>query len=341
MNSKLVSVIIPIYNAEKYLKQCLESIINQTYKNIEIILVDDGSNDDSYFIADAYAKKDVRIKVFHKTNSGVSSARNCGLEETNGDLALFVDADDWLELDAVEVLVGVLEDTDADIVWCDYILEVAQENKLEIIGDCKINHVEGKMELIKYMIGYPKIRENVWMGTSLWNKLFKMKIIKDNRITFQENVSVAEDMYFNFQYLLWCKCGSSISRKLYHYRQNEGSIMDIYRRKFDPFILELPRCWERAYRELKMIGNTISLDYEELLDFFASRTTYCFHSVLWRMVIANYRDPEFFSSAKMWINNNGKALFRDSLVSKKIKISISLFNFNSDIWCYIIKKFAK
>lgn len=104
MNNPLVSVVVPVYNVASYLEQCLDSVVNQTYKNLEIILVDDGSTDGSGAICDRYAEKDSRIQVIHKENGGLSSARNVGLERITGEWALFVDSDDWIELNTLELL---------------------------------------------------------------------------------------------------------------------------------------------------------------------------------------------------------------------------------------------
>ena len=113
--NNLISIIVPIYNVEKYLKKCIDSIINQTYKNLEIILVDDGSPDNCGKICDEYAKKDNRIKVIHKENGGVSSARNVGVENATGEYIGFVDSDDYIEKDMYEVLINNLKKENADI----------------------------------------------------------------------------------------------------------------------------------------------------------------------------------------------------------------------------------
>ena len=123
MQGSLLTVIVPIYKAESYLHRCLDSIINQTYKNLEVILVDDGSPDNCPAICDEYAKQDSRVKVIHQKNAGVSAARNAGLDATTGDYIAFVDSDDWLELDAYEILLRKISDEKKDIVAFGYIME--------------------------------------------------------------------------------------------------------------------------------------------------------------------------------------------------------------------------
>ena len=117
---KLISVIIPVYNVEKYLRRCIDSVINQTYKNLEIIIVDDGSTDNSSNICDEYTNKDSRVKVVHKENGGLSSARNVGIELAKGDLIAFVDSDDYIELEMYEKLKENMDKYDSDIAICQY-----------------------------------------------------------------------------------------------------------------------------------------------------------------------------------------------------------------------------
>ena len=128
---ELISVVVPVYNVEKYIDKCINSIINQTYKNLEIILVDDGSPDNCGKICDEYAKKDNRIKVTHKENGGVSSARNIGIKNATGDWLTFVDADDWIENNFVEQLLKIGNQENAEIVLCGY-NRVNRNNKCEV-----------------------------------------------------------------------------------------------------------------------------------------------------------------------------------------------------------------
>ena len=131
----LVSIIVPVYNVEAYLRRCLDSLINQTYQNLEIILVDDGSTDNSPAICDEYAAKDGRVRVFHKENGGVSSARNLGLDKMTGEWVSFVDSDDYLHLQFVEVFLSEAEKNEADIVACGFKMVYAMELLLEKIAD--------------------------------------------------------------------------------------------------------------------------------------------------------------------------------------------------------------
>ena len=127
-NELLVSVIIPVYNVSRYLPQCFESVISQTYRNLEIIVIDDGSTDDSGSICDQYAEKDDRIHVIHTDNRGLASARNLGLENVSGKYILFIDSDDWIEPQTIETFIGAALKTEADIVIARYCSEYMYNN---------------------------------------------------------------------------------------------------------------------------------------------------------------------------------------------------------------------
>ena len=120
MMNKLVSIIIPVYNVEKYLAECIESVLKQTYQNIEILLIDDGSPDNSGKICDEYEEKDSRVRVIHKENGGVSSARNVGLEQANGEYITFIDSDDFVSESYIEELYIALENGNSDLAFCKY-----------------------------------------------------------------------------------------------------------------------------------------------------------------------------------------------------------------------------
>ena len=120
MDEKLISVIVPVYNVERYLRQCIESITNQSYKNLQIILIDDGSKDNSGKICDEYAEKDKRVEVIHKENTGVSAARNTGLDNAKGEWITFVDADDWVEKNFCEILIKKATENESDCIACGY-----------------------------------------------------------------------------------------------------------------------------------------------------------------------------------------------------------------------------
>ena len=166
--SKLISVIVPVYNVEKYLEKCVSSIVNQTYKNLEIMLVDDGSTDSSGKMCDEFAKKDDRIKVIHKPNGGLSDARNSALKIAKGDYIGFVDSDDYIADDMFETLCDLMEDNNSDISIVSF-YEI-YNNKLIGVRDSKELENMTKLEAMKELLIDSKIQSYAW------NKLFKREL---------------------------------------------------------------------------------------------------------------------------------------------------------------------
>ena len=204
-----ISVIIPIYKVEKYLRQCLDSVVNQTYRDLEIILVDDGSPDNCGAICDEYAQNDDRIIVIHKANGGLSAARNDGMARATGDWISFVDSDDWCELDLYEKAVANAEATDPDIVMYSFYKGSARIAGVETgIHTFDKDFVTEDKEIIfdlqraafsrKYM---PYSKAQPWTNGFPWDKLYKASLIFDNRLAFAENVKAREDVIFNIIFI--------------------------------------------------------------------------------------------------------------------------------------------
>ena len=231
MKREFISVIVPVYNVEYYLKQCLDSIVNQTYRNLEIIVVDDGSTDSSGDICDEYAQIDARIKVIHKENGGLSSARNAGLDvcTSGGELIAFVDSDDWLELDMFEVLYTNLKEKNVDIACVGYYQ--CYMNKI-----VKGNFCKGKLYSGENLIS--EICEDGYYNLAVWNKLFKRSIF--DKIRFPENRY--EDAFIFFEILERVSKVYISQETKYFYRQRKDSIMN---KVFDDNVLD-----NITYREL-------------------------------------------------------------------------------------------
>ena len=210
----LISVIIPIYNVEQYLDECLNSVINQTYKKIEIILVDDGSTDNSGNICDEYKKKDNRIKVIHKANGGLSDARNVGIKLASGKYIQFIDSDDFIDNDMIEILYNLIKENDADISMCSNYILVGKKKKSDCSGK---KYIYNRIEALKEILLDQKVRSYAW------NKLIKRELL--NNIEFPKG-KVFED-------ILTIPKLFEISSKIifldvpkYYYRQREGSILN-------------------------------------------------------------------------------------------------------------------
>lgn len=212
---KLVSIIVPIYNVELYLKRCIDSLINQKYRNIEIILVDDGSPDNCPNICDGYAETDNRIKVIHKTNGGLSDARNAGLRTATGDLIAFVDSDDWVSSTYIEAMLNAMNDSGADIVECGFI-RTSGEIPISARGVQFSRKEYSSTEALQLLIKDHELHQIVW------NKLYTRSVIAD---TLFEVGKYNEDEFWTYQIMGRAQKIVKIDDILYYYYQNNASIM--------------------------------------------------------------------------------------------------------------------
>lgn len=210
-----VSVIVPIYNCEKYLNRCIDSIISQTYKNLDVILVDDGSTDNSNVICDQYASIDSRISVIHKINGGLSSARNAGIDKAKGDLICFVDSDDWISEDIIEHCVELMIKSNCDVV--DYQCYYTNEYKVISQNAIKTEILEGKEILRDYLyVGQFGIAP-----FSMCRKLYKLSLFDGIRCPIGR---INEDIATNYKILLKCDKIVKTNKIGYYYFQEGSSI---------------------------------------------------------------------------------------------------------------------
>lgn len=320
MEEPLISVIVPVYKVEAYLRRCLDSIVNQTYRNLEIILVDDGSPDHSGAICDAYAKRDRRIRVIHKVNGGVSSARNAGLEAASGEYIGWVDSDDWIENDMFEYLKNLAVTCQADVAQCGRYWE----NGDFVAKEYGSLHGPQTIDLLS------EITPAMWNGIAneVWCKLFKSDIIENLR--FREDFSVGEDIDFILHVLRKAERLAIGSEAKYHYCQrpeslyNAGGSLDILLRCRETFLnLEEEFAQEKDYlRFLKgeaiknrfMIcsriaanglahdhRNTIALVRDELRKDFSLRKEGVFslkEQIKWALIVFCW--PAYCLALRMW-----------------------------------------
>ncbi|MFT8532036.1 glycosyltransferase family 2 protein [Bifidobacterium aquikefiri] len=215
-NSSLISIIIPIYNSEKFINRCLNSVTKQTHKNLEIILVDDGSPDNSPEICDEWAQKDKRIMVIHKTNGGQASARNMGLDKCTGDLIGFVDHDDWISNDMYESMLNNLIEADADIAYtaAAHAYENGNISTKHIIPDTHLVLTSGE--------GFKYVNLPGYFGFAPWDKLIKREIIQNLR--FPESIPRGDDYGFTFETLDRANIIVYDSSPKYFYMQSRESL---------------------------------------------------------------------------------------------------------------------
>ncbi len=222
--NKLVSIIVPAYNVENFIGQCIKSILNQSYRNYEIFVVDDGSYDCTGNIIEEFDGEDKRIHACKQPNKGVSAARNYALEQINGDYCLFVDSDDYLEPDALEKLVSAMESNRADWVNCQYKRVDENGNSLE-----NYDFIKGFIDLSKEKDRLTFIRDTLMdykVGYEIWDKLYRTDIIKKNNLRFDENCHIGEDLEFNICYAMAAKSIICIEDRCYNYRIRSNSAMD-------------------------------------------------------------------------------------------------------------------
>ncbi len=219
-NQALVSVIIPVYNVEQYLRECVDSVINQTYKNFEIILVDDGSTDSSGEICDEYVEKDERISAIHQKNAGPSKTRNTGLENATGKYIYFLDSDDYIESNALELLVSTAESSDADLVFFD--AHSFSDDGSDVHQGYTVKGTykpESGYEVLT------KLHDNKDYHCAIYLLFIKHQLLTDNKIRFLESAYCSEDMLFTYQ--VYCSSEKAVQCKstLYHRRYRSGSIV--------------------------------------------------------------------------------------------------------------------
>lgn len=216
MANPLISIITPVYNSEEYLDECIESVLNQTYNNIELILINDGSTDHSLEVCQKWAQKDSRIVLINKKNEGAAIARNRGLDLANGELIGFVDHDDVIDKDMYQIMYDAMEEKNTDIVMCNsYSLIDGEKRKRSYLGYEEFE--AGSNELIKRMLSFEKI-----ICSSVWSKLYRKDVIGKTR--FHENITLGDDYYFNGHIYPRVENFFYCNEALYYYRIREGSL---------------------------------------------------------------------------------------------------------------------
>ncbi|MBR6477920.1 MAG: glycosyltransferase family 2 protein, partial [Lachnospiraceae bacterium] len=226
----MISVIVPVYNVEPYLRNCLDSITGQTYKDIEILIIDDGSKDQSGAICDEYAGKDERISVFHTENKGLSAARNLGIEHAKGEWITFVDSDDWVDPDMLERALSAAEKENLDLVFWGYVREYGDhsaEKRLIWVQTDKYDEKQVREKLFRRLFGImgKELARPEYSSSfnTAWGKLYRSGIIKENGIRFVDTALIgSEDILFNVYAVAYVQSAIYLDRCMYHYRKNNA-----------------------------------------------------------------------------------------------------------------------
>lgn len=303
-----VSVIIPVYNVEEYLEECLDSVINQTFKDIEIICINDGSTDSSLNILNNYAKKDTRMKIYSQKNQGQGSARNFGLNESSGDYVYFVDSDDCIELNTIEELYNNISSNNSDIV----VSKIARfnDNSEEIDYSMPGFDFENQFDNVdfsNFTFNYRDIKQYVLNRSfAPWMKLYKRKFLTDNNIYFIEDLAF-EDVLFHVESFLKADSISFSPNFFYFYRNNPNSTMNTSEKGFD--IFEIIDCVEKYLYE-----NGFMEEFKE--EFVLFKVTQILNYIL------STKSEDYFQKAKIeflkidltYINKNDYLVSRVKLV---------------------------
>ena len=320
----LISVIVPVYNVEKYLPDCIDSILAQTYQNLEIILIDDGSPDNCGKICDGYAEKDSRIKVIHKENGGVSSARNAGLDAASGEYVGFVDSDDIIAPTMYEELYGELLRTDSDVSICK-MRRVRSDLDCTPASNENIKRIEmTREEAISEMI---IIRA---FSGSLCNKLFKAELVQDMRL--DESIAAAEDLLFATQIILNAKKVIFFSKELYYYFVRQGSATRI------------------SFSEKHLVTYDVCLKIIELLQeagvaesikkYTDASVIVCNVALLRRLKRDKSLQKKYAATfRKNMMPYLNKASF--SVLTRSIKINVIMLLFGTRLYYFLLKIFGK
>lgn len=314
MKNDLISIIVPVYNVEKYIKKCLNSLIKQTYKNIEIIIVNDGSSDNSLSICQKFAEEDKRIKIITQENKGLSGARNTGLSLAKGKYISFIDSDDYVSNNYIEKMYLAIKSSNADICCCDFWYVSEDDNKWTFKN--KKNKIFTKEEALI----------DIFTGTQnteimVWNKLYKTNLFFDNDIKFDLG-KTNEDNFI--MYKLYDKASKIvlIKDKLYYYLQRNDSIMGTFNSKrFD--ILE---ALDQTKTYFNNQYNQELVCYEFLIRF---------HLVN-QMIKANYIDDKLKELISL-LKKNYQLYQSNKYIDVKRKRALKLLNFNYTIYAFALK----
>ena len=261
----LVSVVIPVYNVENYLRQCMDSVVNQTYSNLEIVCVNDGSPDRSIDILRDYEQKDKRIRIVEIENQGLSGARNVGTSHCTGDYLLYLDSDDWIDLDTVEVALRAATENHVDIVLWNYVKEYLQSSQpVKVFDKETLFQNDDYKRLYQRLVGltgdqlsHPEQCDSI---STAWGKLYKMSIIKEHDIQYVDTKIIGtEDLLFNAEVFKYCNSAVALPNSFNHYRKsNASSLTRNFKPEFFKQSCELQRRLRAVCDEVDYLHQSLS-----------------------------------------------------------------------------------
>ena len=326
----LISVIVPVYNVEPYLEACLDSLLASTHKDLEIILVDDGSPDRCPEICDTYAAKEPRIKLIHQENMGLIAARNAGMAQATGEYLTFIDSDDMVSPVMYERMLSVMEQTGADMACCEFVTSL--ENLLLECGTPAVPTacLETYDDQLAVLITAPSIRGVTWSCSYVWNKLYRRELLT---FPFRDGLPIGEDLQFNWEYIQNCRSMAILPEKLYFYRRNPRSIMATYNSgacsdtvvRYGGAFIDL---WDHLEK------NSPVRD-EQLRRYMDARAAYMAHGGLWRICAAGQEDrfKEQATKARRLIRDHVWKVWRDKeTYNRKVSAVMFLCRYCFPLW---------
>lgn len=318
MEKDKVSIIVPVYNVEKYIEKCLKSLTSQSYKNIEIILIDDGSKDNSGKICDTYKRKDSRIKVIHKENAGVSEARNSGIQKATGKYLCFVDADDFVMNDYVNYMYQLIVKNSSDIAVCTKMFSNFNE---EQSSDEMIEILDGENAIIRIL--------NYRMPIGVYSRIFKKDLIKDNGIKFLKDIYMGEGFNFNVACFQKAKKVTISNYKVYYYRRDYATSATSD--------FSINKC-ENSLYAMKVMNNNLLIRTNRVINSWKYAVWRTYSDAFDYMCLGNGKKAniEKFKEYKYYIKNNYK-IYKKVDISKKDKYRAILMGIFPEIIPFILK----
>ena len=317
MLEDMISVVVPVYNAEKTIVKCAESIINQSYKNIQLILVNDGSKDSSLDICRELEKKYNNIIVIDKQNEGVSETRNKGIQASEGDYIIFVDSDDYIDKDMCKIMYEKLKKIDADVCMCAMTLHKEGDEIVNEIMECELYSRE---EIAKHLFEIYKTN----YVNSPCNKLYKKENIKD---MFSREISLGEDLLFNLKYFMNCEKAVFVNKGFYHYQfVNSDSLTKKYRE--DNFEIAT-----KLYEEVVNYGKMNNIEFQHMSNVREVYMNSIFYAIQDLFYYSNHNKKSKNKLLKSWMNNDNvretvtnikNVSFQQKIVAKMLQIRFLL-----------------
>ncbi|MEZ7765767.1 glycosyltransferase [Gemella sp. 27098_8_92] len=319
MTKELISIIVPVYNVEKYLKKCVDSIVNQTYKNLEIILVDDGATDNSGKICDELVELDNRIKVYHKKNGGLSDARNYGVERATGDYIGFVDSDDYIDAEMYERLYEAIKKENVDVAECN--LKIVYPEKTDLFTDQKYYQICNKQE---YLEEYLKI-EKIFGSACV--RLTKADIAKKLKFPVGK---LYEDTYYAYDLIGIVDKYVIVDNPYYNYLMRENSITNA---KFNPRIFDLIEIVEKFH-------TNVYKNYPSLKEAADCRKMYAYFSVLNSILLEeDFKNNSFYKQIIDYFKEEYTKLLRNKYITRNRKLSILLIKFSINLYRKVLLRY--